>query len=86
MPNIGLTGVWNICWSHNSPDLLHTLQVRTQTSVHCEDLLVDDSRNGETVEAVGKSLPELDVVATLACSRLAVQKRGVNHQSNAHSS
>ncbi len=34
--------------------------------MHGENLLVDDSSNGKTVEAVGEGLPELDVVATLA--------------------
>jgi len=34
--------------------------------MHSEDLLVDDSGDGETVETVGKGLPKLDVVPTLA--------------------
>jgi hypothetical protein len=34
--------------------------------VHRENLLVDDSGNGKTVEAVGEGLPELDVVPSLA--------------------
>lgn len=34
--------------------------------MHGEDLLVDDSSNGEAVEAVGERLPQLNVVATLA--------------------
>jgi hypothetical protein len=34
--------------------------------VHGEDLLVNDGGNGQAVEAVGKCLPELDVVTTLA--------------------
>jgi hypothetical protein len=34
--------------------------------VHGEDLLVDNSGYRQAVEAVGKSLPELDVVAALA--------------------
>lgn len=34
--------------------------------MHGEDLLVNDSSNGETIEAVGEGLPELDVVSTLA--------------------
>jgi hypothetical protein len=31
--------------------------------VHAKDLLVNDRRNGEAVEAVGKGLPQLDAVA-----------------------
>lgn len=34
--------------------------------MHREDLLVDDGSNRQAVEAVGKRLPQLDVVATLA--------------------
>ena len=34
--------------------------------MHGEDLLVDDGGNGQTVKTVGKRLPELDVVTTLA--------------------
>jgi hypothetical protein len=34
--------------------------------VHGEDLLINDGGNGQAVEAVGKSLPKLDVVASLA--------------------
>lgn len=34
--------------------------------MHGEDLLVDDGGNGQAVEAVGKCLPQLDVVASLA--------------------
>ena len=34
--------------------------------MHSEDLLIDDGCNRQAVEAVRKSLPELDVVASLA--------------------
>lgn len=34
--------------------------------MHGEDLLVDDSGDGQAVEAVGEGLPQLDVVAALA--------------------
>lgn len=34
--------------------------------MHCEDLLVDDCSNGQAVEAVRESLPEFDVVPSLA--------------------
>lgn len=34
--------------------------------MHGEDLLVDDSSDGEAVEAVCESLPKLDVVSSLA--------------------
>ena len=34
--------------------------------MHREDLLIDDCSNGQAVEAVGKGLPQLDVVSALA--------------------
>jgi hypothetical protein len=34
--------------------------------VHGEDLLINDGSNGKAVEAIGESLPELDVVPALA--------------------
>jgi hypothetical protein len=34
--------------------------------VHCENLLVDDSGDGQAVEAVGEGLPQLDVVPPFA--------------------
>lgn len=56
----------HISRAHDAADLLHGVQIGTQTTVHGEDLLVNDSSNGETVEAVGEGLPKLDVVSTLA--------------------
>jgi hypothetical protein len=46
--------------------LLHRVQVRAETTVHGENLLVDDGSDRETVEAVGKGLPQLDVVPPFA--------------------
>jgi len=34
--------------------------------MHAENFLVNQGSNGETVEAVGENLPQLDGVATLA--------------------
>ena len=51
---------------HDTSDLLHRVQVRAQTSVHCEDLLIDDRSNWQAVEAVSECLPKLDVVPSLA--------------------
>jgi hypothetical protein len=60
------TAVGDISRPHDATNLLHGVQVRAQTTVHGEDLLVDDSGDGKAVEAIGKGLPQLDVVATLA--------------------
>ena len=52
--------------AHDAPDLLHRLEVGREAAVHGEDLLVDDGRDREAVEAVGEGFPELDVVPALA--------------------
>ena len=52
--------------THNTTNLLHRVKVRAQTTVHGEDLLVNDGGNRQAVEAVGESLPQLDVVSSLA--------------------
>lgn len=52
--------------THDAADLLHRVQVWAQTTVHGEDLLVDDGGNGQAVETVRKRLPQLDVVPALA--------------------
>lgn len=52
--------------SHDAANLLHGVQVRAETTVHSEDLLVDNSGDGKAVEAVGEGLPQLNVVSALA--------------------
>lgn len=64
------TSVGNIGWPHDLANLVHILQIRGETAVHGENLFVDDGSNGETVEAIRKSFPELDVVSPLACKKL----------------
>lgn len=60
------SAVTHISRAHNPADLLHRVEIRAQTTVHGENLLVNDGSDGKTVEAVGKSLPQLNVIATLA--------------------
>jgi len=60
------TCVGNVGGPHYATNLLHRLKIGTETAVAAENLLVDDGCNGETVEAVGERLPELDVVPPLA--------------------
>lgn len=52
--------------THNAADLLHRVEIRAQTTVHGENLLINDGSNRQAVEAVGESLPQLDVVSSLA--------------------
>lgn len=60
------TTIGNISGPHDASNLLHGVQIRAQTTVHGEDLLVDDSGDRKAIEAVGEGLPQLDVVAALA--------------------
>ena len=55
-----------ICRAHNTAYLLHGVQVWTQPTMHCEDLLINDSGDWKTVEAVCEGLPQLDVVSSFA--------------------
>jgi hypothetical protein len=52
--------------SHDPPDLLHGVEVRAETAVHGENLLIDNGSDGQAVEAVGECLPQLDIVSSLA--------------------
>ena len=61
-----LTCVRDVCRPHDPSDLLHALEVGAQTAVAAENLLIHDGGDGQAVEAVGESLPQLDVVTPLA--------------------
>jgi hypothetical protein len=65
-PNIPKSLETYVGGAHHTPDLLHGVEIRAQTTVHREDLLVDDCGDRQAVEAVRKCLPQLDVVAPLA--------------------
>jgi hypothetical protein len=55
-----------VCWAHDPTDLLHRVEIRTQATVHGKDLLVNDCRDRQAIEAVRERLPQLDVVPPLA--------------------
>lgn len=55
-----------ICGTHDAADLFHRVEIRAQTSMHGEDLLVNDGSNWQAIEAIGEGLPQLDVVSSLA--------------------
>jgi hypothetical protein len=60
------TSIGDIGWAYNALDLVQTGKFWTETSVHAKDLFIDNSSTREAVEAVGKSLPELDTKASFA--------------------
>ena len=51
---------------HDAADLLHRLQVGGEAAVAAEDLLVDDGRDRQAVEAVRERLPQLHVESAFA--------------------
>jgi hypothetical protein len=55
-----------IRWAHYPADLLHGVEIRAQPTVHGEYLLVNDSCDGQAVEAICEGLPQFDVVPPLA--------------------
>ena len=52
--------------THDTPYLLHGVEVRTQAAMHGEDLLVDDCCNGQAVEAICERFPQFDVISSFA--------------------
>jgi hypothetical protein len=58
--------VGDISGSHDALDLLKRAQFWGETTVHAEDFLINKGCDGEAVEAVSESLPQLDVIAALA--------------------
>ena len=58
--------VWHISRSHNILDLVQVFELGTQTAVHAEDLLVDQSSHGKAIKDVTEHAPESDRVAALA--------------------
>ena len=49
------------------PDLLHALEIWTESAVTAENLLVDDGGDRQAVEAIRECLPQLDVEAPFTC-------------------
>jgi hypothetical protein len=60
------TSVWNVGGSHYTLNLLKRAKLWAQATMHAKNLLIDESCNGEAIEAVSESLPKLDVIAALA--------------------
>jgi hypothetical protein len=60
------SSVWNFGWSNNSFNLFKSAQLWAETSVHAQNFLVDQGGDRKAVENIGKSLPQLDVVSSLA--------------------
>lgn len=61
-----LTSIRHIRRSHDTPDLFHALQIRTETAVTTENLFIDNGGDRQTIEAIGKGFPQFDVEAPLA--------------------
>ena len=59
-------GVGNVGRADDALDLIEAGELGGEATVGAEDLLVDDGRAREAVEAVGEGLPELDAEAALA--------------------
>src|SRR4051794_27236527 len=47
-------GATYISGTHDPADLLHRVKIWAQTTMHGEDLLIDNGSDGEAVEAVGE--------------------------------
>jgi len=58
--------IWDILWPMLLINHLKVVQIRTETSVHTENLVVDNSAYRDDVEAKSKLLPYLDIVPSFA--------------------
>ncbi len=63
---MGSSGVWNVGWFFDLFHLVDGLQFRRESSVHAQDVVVDERCNWEAVEAVDEEFPQFDVVPALA--------------------
>jgi hypothetical protein len=59
-------GVWHVGGAHDALDLLERGELRRESTVHAQDLLVNDGCNWEAVEAISEGLPEFNIVAAFA--------------------
>lgn len=59
-------GVGHVRGARDVLDLVQSLELGGEPAVHAQDLLVDQGRHGQTVEAVRKGLPQPDRVPPLA--------------------
>ena len=62
----GLEIITYICGAHDTTDLLHGVEIWTETTMHGKDLLVNARSNRQTVEAISEGFPEFNVVPPLA--------------------
>lgn len=86
LEDIKRTCIRNVGWSHDSSNLFHGLKIRTEATMHGENLLIDDSGNWKTVETICKRLPKLDVVTSFAYMRLSQRVTKSEHDRSEHSS
>jgi hypothetical protein len=60
------TGIGDIGRPNNTFYLVQTGELGAKTTVHAKDLFINHGGTGKTVEAIGKSLPELNSESSLA--------------------
>ena len=51
---------------HDTADLLHRVKIGAQAAMHGENLLVDDSGDRKTIEAIGECFPQLNIISAFA--------------------
>lgn len=60
------TGIGDIGWARNTSDLVHVVQFGRETTMHAENLFIDNGRNRKCVEHIGERFPQFNVVSSLA--------------------
>lgn len=59
------SGAGHIRWPRQVAYPLHAIQIGRQAAVAAKDAIVNDSGNGQIIEAIHKAVPQLDAIATL---------------------
>mmetsp|Transcript_15416 Transcript_15416/g.25393 ORF Transcript_15416/g.25393 Transcript_15416/m.25393 type:complete len:256 (-) Transcript_15416:491-1258(-) len=58
------TSVRNITWPCNIRNLFHLAELRTQTTMHTDDFVINNGSTGEAVKSIAESLPQLHTETT----------------------
>ena len=60
------SGIGHIAGTLNVGNLLHLGKLRTQSTVHANDFIINDRRTGQAIEGVAELLPHFDRIAATA--------------------
>merc|ERR1712187_160523 len=60
------TCVWHVCWADKPTNLIHVINLWRKSTMHADDLLIDEAANRHAIEHVAELFPELDIITAFA--------------------